>query len=285
MTLNQSSGSPTIRKGVAGWRRPSFLFLLGPAEQAGHFGFQRLQRIDLCGRRRGWRGRRWSRRARRRRWRRSRRPGLGRRRRGGWRFGDWSRRSRGLRRRRRGGWFRAGRRSLGFRLDQPLGARQEGRRRRSRRGARAWRRRRRRRSRTGRRRGGRRSGGRRRGSGLRRCGLRGGGREQVRRQVERPWNGRFGNGPRRGLGGRAGRPGGRRRRAARLGRRTNGRFGACERSLDEEVVRPADQQQMFDVIATDDDELTLTIEVEDVDNIQATRSFFRCIRANLSSKQ
>jgi hypothetical protein len=42
---------------------------------------------------------------------------------------------------------------------------------------------------------------------------------------------------------------------------------------------------MLGVVATDDDELTLTIEVEHVDDVEAPGSLLCRIGANLSSKQ
>lgn len=48
----------------------------------------------------------------------------------------------------------------------------------------------------------------------------------------------------------------------------SGRLGADDGALNEQIVRPADHQQVFDVVATDDDELAVPVEIVGVDDAE-----------------
>ena len=57
-----------------------------------------------------------------------------------------------------------------------------------------------------------------------------------------------------------------------LARPGGNRFSRRDRGFDQQVVRAADQQKMLGVVATDDDELALPVEIEHVDHVEATRT-------------
>jgi hypothetical protein len=49
-------------------------------------------------------------------------------------------------------------------------------------------------------------------------------------------------------------------------RRSLGRRDARDRGFDQNIVRPADHDQMFDIVSPYEHELALPVEIEDIDN-------------------
>jgi len=68
-------------------------------------------------------------------------------------------------------------------------------------------------------------------------------------------------------------------------RSADGALKPVDCPLDQKVVRTPDQQQMFNIVASHNDELTLAVKVEGVDNVEAARAIAATWRANAPSEQ
>ena len=64
----------------------------------------------------------------------------------------------------------------------------------------------------------------------------------------------------------------------------DGAFKPVDRRLDQNVVRTSDQKQVFSIVAPHNDELSLPVEVEDIDDVEPAGAIAAAGRAYAASE-
>jgi hypothetical protein len=77
---------------------------------------------------------------------------------------------------------------------------------------------------------------------------------------------------------------GRRLRRTLFRRAGDDAFGALDGRFNEDVVGAADQQEMFGIVAPNNDELALAVEIKNVDNVQTLGAVATARRTNAASE-
>ncbi|WP_371033282.1 hypothetical protein [Methylosinus sp. PW1] len=86
-------------------------------------------------------------------------------------------------------------------------------------------------------------------------------------------------------GGRAERPAGAGGGSLFLARALLAGLDPADRRLDQEIIRPADEQEMLDIVAAHDNELPIAVDIESIDDIEPARPVARPWSLDASSEQ